>query len=195
MSRLDLYASLGAMIALMARSPYHRGQPLRRYLAVEILPPLRLGQARIWFDESGAPTAFLTFACITPAVEAELHASGRALRPDEWACGERLFFNDFVAPYGGARAFIRDLKENVFRHRTATSLARAPDGRVRAIKRWFKADGATTEFAGLRPSTEYASRSEAYGGREALARPPAERAARRMPGNTQHGDHASHGSE
>jgi cytolysin-activating lysine-acyltransferase len=172
MSRLDLYASLGAMIELMARSPYHRGQPLRRYLAVEILPPLRLGQARIWFDESGAPTAFLTFAWISPAVEAELHASGRALRPDEWACGERLFFNDFVAPYGNARAAIRELTHDVFPGHVATSLARGDGGRVRAVKRWVgrraaeprggskrDRDGAERRSA----TQEYASRGEAYG--------------------------------
>ncbi|WP_372426253.1 toxin-activating lysine-acyltransferase [Salinarimonas chemoclinalis] len=164
MSRVDVYASLGAIVELLAASPYHRGQPLRRYVAVEIAPPLRLGQARIWFDESGTATAFLTFACITPTVEAELHASGRALRSDEWACGTRLFFNDFVAPYGGARVFIRDLKENVFhavQQRTATSLARAPDGSVRGIKRWFKADAAAAGAAAPGSATEHASRREA----------------------------------
>ncbi|MCR4267396.1 toxin-activating lysine-acyltransferase [Nitratireductor sp. ZSWI3] len=136
MSRTDLYLGVGFAFELLARSAYHRTFPTGRYLTVEILPALRCGQARFYVNDDGFPTGLVTWARLSEEVEAEILATGRALQPQEWTCGERLFFNDFIAPYGTMAAMIRDLKRNVFPQETASSIRRLPEGRVRRINRW-----------------------------------------------------------
>lgn len=58
-----------------------------------------------------------------------------ALAAHEWRCGNRLFFNDFVTPYGNAREVVGEVLR-VFSVDVATSLRRNQDGTVRRINRW-----------------------------------------------------------
>lgn len=136
MQEIDLYASVGYAFELLARSEYHRRFSHGVYLEVEILPALRLGQARFYLTPEGIPTAMVTWAWLSEAVERDVHATGRALKADEWNCGDRLFCNDWLTPYGNLREIVHDITENVFPNAVATSLRRNPDGSVRRINRW-----------------------------------------------------------
>ena len=137
MQPIDLYASVGYALELLARSEYHRRHRVGRYLAVEILPALRRRQVRFQLTPDGIPTAMVTWAWLSEAVEREVHETGRALARHEWSCGDRLFFNDWVSPYGNAREVRRDVLE-AFGVDGATSLCRNPDGSVRRINRWVR---------------------------------------------------------
>ncbi|MCC5777502.1 toxin-activating lysine-acyltransferase [Nitratireductor sp. B36] len=136
MKPIDLYSGVGYALELLARSGNHRGFPVKRYLDVEILPPLHLGQARFYLTPDGIPTGFVSWAFVDLETEKTILQTGRALAFHEWRSGDRLFFNDFIAPYGTAREIISDLRKNIFPGCRATSVRRASDGALRSVKRW-----------------------------------------------------------
>ncbi len=136
MVNVDYYAANGYALELLARSPYHRQQALGAYFRTEILPAMWADQVRFYITADGAPTAMVTWAWLNADVEAEVHATGRALTEAEWHCGDRLFFNDWVTPYANVREVAQDLCQNVFPNEVATSLRRNMDGSVRRVNRW-----------------------------------------------------------
>ena len=140
MVRIDLYAGVGYALELLAQSEYHRTRRLGDYFRTEILPALRCGQSRFHVTEDCVPTALVTWAWLSKEVETDVHATGRALFHDEWMCGDRLFINDWIAPYGNVRALTHDIGNNVFPDNVATSLRRNPDGSVRRVNRWIGAN-------------------------------------------------------
>lgn len=136
MVNIDRYAAVGFATELLAQSPYHRQFPLMDYLDVEVLPALEASQARFYLTQDGIPTALVTWAWLSEAVERDVHATGRSLAANEWNCGERHFFNDWITPYGNIREVMHDISHNVFPDTIATSLRRNMDGSVRRINRW-----------------------------------------------------------
>lgn len=136
MVNIDYYASVGYALELLAQSEYHRQFKLGAYFRVEILPALWCGQTRFYLTKEGIPTAMVTWACLSPEVERDVHQTGRALTEEEWNCGERLFFNDWISPYENIREVLHDMKHNIFPNEVATSLRRNPDGTVRRVNRW-----------------------------------------------------------
>ena len=136
MVTIDYYASVGYALELLAQSEYHRQFRLGDYFRVEILPALWCGQTRFYCSHNGMPTAMISWAWLSEKVECEIHATGRALTHDEWNCGDRLFFNDWITPYNNIREVVHDMTHNVFPDEVATSLRRNRDGTVRRINRW-----------------------------------------------------------
>ena len=92
-------ALLGAATWLMMHSPEHR-HLLLSDLEWRLLPPLRLGQCRL-FQERGKPVAFVTWARLTEEVEARCKSRTARLKPNEWNDGERIYVVDVVTPFGG----------------------------------------------------------------------------------------------
>jgi len=135
-STIDIYAGMGYVLELLARSPSHHAFSYRAYLEVEILPPLQLGQARFYLTHDGIPTGFVSWALLNDDTEYSVTHTGRALERGEWRSGDNLFFNDFIAPYGTSREIIADLRTNIFPGRRASSVRRHPDGRLRNVKHW-----------------------------------------------------------
>ena len=136
MVNLDYYASTGFALELLAQSPYHKQHKVGDYFRTEILPALWANQARFYLTEEGIPTAMVTWAWLNEDVQKEVHETGRALAHDEWKCGDRLFFNDWITPYNNIREVLHDMTHNVFPDQVATSLRRNPNGSVRRINRW-----------------------------------------------------------
>ncbi|MEL6510386.1 MAG: toxin-activating lysine-acyltransferase [Pseudomonadota bacterium] len=136
MTALDPYISVGAALELLAQSKYHKQHDLRQYFSVEIMPALRRNQMRLYMTDDGVATALVTWAWLSKEVEEEIHKTGRALTEAEWTCGDRLFFNDWVTPYGNLREVVRDMTETAFPDQVASSLRRHMDGTVRRVNRW-----------------------------------------------------------
>lgn len=136
MAVIDLYAGVGYALELLARSEYHGTRRLGDYFRAEILPALWRGQSRFHVTKECVPRAMVTWAWLSKEVEREIHETGRALLHDEWQCGDRLFINDWIAPYSNIRALTHDIGNNVFPDDVATSLRRNPDGSVRRVCRW-----------------------------------------------------------
>lgn len=132
---LEHYESLGIIVCLMKQSEYHSQWPLWN-IDSEILPSLYCGQIKIYFQESN-PIGFVSWAWLD---EQSLHQKikdDEALSIEQWRTGNRLFFNDFVAPWGHAIQIFNDLKNNVFPEvDSAGSIRRKNDGSIRVINSW-----------------------------------------------------------
>lgn len=140
MVNIDYYASTGYALELLAQSEYHRQFKLGDYFRTEILPALWCGQTRFYLTNEGIPTAMVTWAWLSEDAERDVLSTGRALERDEWNCGNRLFFNDWVTPYNNIREVAQDMTLNIFPDEVATSLRRNPDGSVRRVNRWTGAN-------------------------------------------------------
>ncbi|WP_299548639.1 toxin-activating lysine-acyltransferase [uncultured Tateyamaria sp.] len=136
MVTVDYYAGVGYALELLARSEYHRQFQLGRYLRVEVLPALHSSQSRFYLNGDSIPVGMVTWAWLSPQVEAEIHQTGRALAQPEWNCGDRLFFNDWITPYQNMREVLHDMTYVVFPDKVATSLRRNQDRSVRRINKW-----------------------------------------------------------
>lgn len=136
MTQLDYFTVNGFALELLAKSTYHRQFPIGDYFRVEVLPAIWNHQVQFYLDDQGNPVAMVTWAWLNEAVEQDIHATGRALTHDDWQCGNRLFFNDWITPYNNIREVLHDMTHNIFPDEVATSLRRNPDGSVRRINRW-----------------------------------------------------------
>ena len=135
---LDIYTSFGLVLELLSRSEYHEQQHLVGYIRKNIIPAIQCRQIKIYVDSTGIPVAFISWAKITDKVMREVHQIGRSLRNSEWNCGENIFFNDFIAPYGHSKQVVKDIRYNniVPVGAIATSVRHNLDGSVRKINRW-----------------------------------------------------------
>lgn len=140
MVNIDYYAGAGYALELLANSEYHRQYPLGDYFRLEILPAFLNGQIRFYLTADCVPTAMVTWAWLSEPVERDIHATGRALTHEEWNCGDRLFFNDWITPYDNIREVLHDMTHDIFPDEIATSLRRNADGSVRRICRWTGAN-------------------------------------------------------
>jgi len=111
---------LGQMVWLLLQSPAHRHVFVSE-LEWRLLPPLTLGQARI-FKKEKEPFAFVTWALASEGVEGRLRAMPGKLTPAEWKSGSRMVIVDVVAPFGGGDACVNEVLKS------AVEAARAGKG-------------------------------------------------------------------
>ena len=131
-----MYESVAHVTQLLAKSEYHREISFASYLRNQIHPPLLLGQLAVYQTLDDFAIAFISWAKVSESIEKEL-CQGRRLQLSEWQCGDRVFINDFVAPYGGTTAIVSDVRSRFFRGcRTAKSVRRSKSGDVRKVCRW-----------------------------------------------------------
>ncbi len=133
---IDAYQVAAFSTYLLAQSDYHKNLDVTRYLHMEIFPAVNAAQAKIYLDDKNRPKAMVTWAFLSDEIETEIHQTGRALFPNEWTSGDNLFFNDWITPFGDLRDVLKDMTQNRFPDRAATSLRRNPDGSVRRVNRW-----------------------------------------------------------
>lgn len=129
------YAALGAMTWLMAQSPYHR-QWNAHDVHTELLPPIVLGQYRLYRDTTGTPIGFATWAHISDDVLAALQERRRPLVFDDWNSGATNLINDFVAPWGHGPWIVNELRATRFAGQQGIGLRRRMDGSIRKTYRW-----------------------------------------------------------
>lgn len=130
------YCDLGMAVELLHRSAYHRNFNTSFYISTHILPPYRLGQYRLYRETSGKPKALVTWALLNHQVKEELIKSDRVLRKPEWKCGEIVFFNDWISPFGDTRELAAELGRTLFKDSVGFSFMRSRNGRNRRIYYW-----------------------------------------------------------
>lgn len=125
------FAMLGEATALMAESPLHKDRTISDIGGL-ILPPLMLGQLRIW-RRGGLPVALATWAWLDEATEEAVLHRDHLPDPDQWNNGPNPVVIDFIAPFGDGFQTARDLKRTVFPDRALRSVRRDGKGRVLRI--------------------------------------------------------------
>lgn len=103
------------VLELLAASPIHsRWSPsdIERLIAA----PGRTGNLLL-FRDRGRLVGLLTFALLTEEAERGFLRRSRKLQPGDWRAGDRLWFIDFIAPYGHASQILNGLRRSgAFNH-------------------------------------------------------------------------------
>lgn len=89
-----------------------------------VMPPLILEQAKL-FMKGDMPTAFVTWAYLSEAVAERYARQPYQLAPGDWKSGDRVFLIDLIAPYGGAKDVLDELKATVLAGKGIHQLAPA----------------------------------------------------------------------
>ena len=130
-------ALLGEIVWLLGRSDAHKHIFLTE-LDWMVMPPIPLRQFRIW-RQNNQPVAYASWAFLSDEASQRFTdgaAAGRVgrLAPGEWKSGEQLWLIDFIAPFGGGDAMIKELRETVFPGQTVKTIQRAADGSGISVK-------------------------------------------------------------
>lgn len=130
----DISNIVGQVAALMQQSPLHRHFFLGD-LDWVVVPSVLLKQFRI-FQQDGRPVAYASWAYLSEETEERLIKGGKKLRPDEWKGGDKLWLIDLVAPFGGEKEIVQELREKVFKGEKVRAVQPAPDGSGLAVVEW-----------------------------------------------------------
>ncbi|WP_269582470.1 toxin-activating lysine-acyltransferase [Roseibium sp. Sym1] len=125
------FAMLGEATALMAESDLHKERSIAEVGGL-ILPPLMLGQLRIW-RRGAMPVALATWAWLDETTEEAVLHRDHVPAPDEWNNGSNPVVIDFIAPFGDGFHVARDLKRTVFPERALRSVRRDAQGHALRI--------------------------------------------------------------
>lgn len=120
-----------------------------------LVPALMCGQCKIYFSQSGNPSAFVTWAFLNNEDHEQMLANGsepnlfeNGPNPDisKWTTGKNLWFMDAVALDGNIMAITRELRKTHFPdHEIANSIRRNPDGTIRKCNMWRKTRQANSD--------------------------------------------------
>ncbi len=116
---------LGTVSWLMLAAPGTR-HTLLSDLEWRVMPPLMLDQAKVYLRDE-TPVAFVSWARLSPEVARRFRRMPHRLTPAEWRSGDEVWVVDLLAPFGGAREVMRDLRENVLPGQVVRQLALAGD--------------------------------------------------------------------
>ncbi|MDV7142566.1 toxin-activating lysine-acyltransferase [Tropicimonas sp. TH_r6] len=125
------FTVLGEALALMAQSDLYGGRSLEAFSQL-ILPPLALGQLRIW-RSGGLPVGMATWAYLDAETEQAVVDGDQPLSPEAWNCGRLPVVMDFVAPFGNGFKMARDLTRTIFPGVAFRAARRSSDGRLTKI--------------------------------------------------------------
>lgn len=146
------FTLLGESLALMAHCDLYRSRSIDQFGAL-ILPPMRLGQFRIW-RRNGVAVALATWAYLDERTEHAVLEEDEPLAPEDWACGDRPVVMDLVAPFGDGFAASRDLVRTIFPGIAFKAVRRSPEGDTRRIVQFA---GLTADGEKVAPSSRIAA--------------------------------------
>lgn len=107
--------ALGAAVWLWMHSEQHRDIPLS-VLPTLLLPAIKHQQFVI-ASRDDKPMFFLSWAWMDEKAEQRyLTGPGILVQPQDWTSGNRLWFRDWVAPFGDQRVFRRIVGGTLFPH-------------------------------------------------------------------------------
>mgnify|MGYP001545289269 CR=1 FL=1 len=126
---------LGAVTKLVTRTREYRSFIVSA-LHVWIEPAIDFDQIRVFYNTSGEPVGYVTWAWLDPrARERFIHDPRFLFHPSDWTEGPELWILDFVAPFGHASDMWKQLRtEPRFTETEAFSyLRRRADGSIRRV--------------------------------------------------------------
>lgn len=127
-SPIDEAQVLGSAVWLWMHSAAHRDAPLHS-LSTLLLPAIKLRQF-ILISEAGRPVFFLSWLNLSAEAEARyLREPAVCLPSADWDSGDRLWINDWVAPFGHTRRVSGLLRRRLWPGRIFRSLYHRGDER------------------------------------------------------------------
>lgn len=109
----DSLKAFGMATWLWTHSSLHRDWPVH-LLATTIWPAVVHRQFLLARDVDRRPIAFVSWAKLDEARERRYLQDANSLTHDDWHCGDRIWFIDWLAPFGGTRAVARKIEYDIF---------------------------------------------------------------------------------
>lgn len=125
-------AALGEVAWLLSQSPAHRHALFLADIEWLVMPPLTLGQYRLFYGE-GKPVGVALWAYVTETVEQRLSGGGR-LGSGDWRSGDRLWLVELIAPFGQQEAMLEDLRTTALADRHFRFVRTQPNGRREVVE-------------------------------------------------------------
>lgn len=92
----------------------------------------------VLIEEKGRPIFFLSWAWMSEEAERRYLTQETVVLPEEdWCNGDRMWFRDFIAPFGHAEALFRLVREEIFPHHVARFLWHRGNEKGRRIKTFY----------------------------------------------------------
>ncbi len=128
--------AFGASVWLWMHSFNHRDAPLH-VLPVVLLPVIKR-QQYVLVEKEGRPIFFLSWAWMNEEAEHRYLNDATVVLPEaDWCNGDRLWFRDFIAPFGHTEALFRLLREEIFPHQIGRSLWHRGGEKGRRIRTFY----------------------------------------------------------
>ena len=121
---------LGPVVWLYMHAPSHKHLFLTD-VEWMIIPPMALNQYKLYMKEE-APLAYASWALVDEETEKRLLSGRIRLAPKDWKSGDRLWLIDLVAPFGGGKDVLKDIRDNVFPSRPIKQLV--PDANGKGVR-------------------------------------------------------------
>lgn len=138
--------ALGSAVWLWMHSPAHREAPLHT-LNTLLLPAIGTRQFLI-ASEHGRPVAYAAWCWFSAEAEQRyLKNPAVTLHPDDWRSGDRLWFVDWVTPFGHSARLASLVRRHLFADSTFSALYHRGNERGLRVQR-FQGWGNRTRSAG-----------------------------------------------
>lgn len=112
---------LGATVWLWMHSPMHRDAPLQ--VLPTVLLPIIKRQQYVLVSQGERPVCFLSWMWLNSDAETRyLSEPTVMIKEEDWRSGNRMWFRDFIAPFGHASTMFHLLREEIFPHHIARAL-------------------------------------------------------------------------
>ncbi|HAT6805166.1 TPA: toxin-activating lysine-acyltransferase [Citrobacter freundii] len=153
--------ALGAAVWLWMHSPMHRYAPL--CVLPTVLLPVIKNQQYVLVSEGERPVFFLSWMWMNEDAEARyLSEPGVMIKEEDWCNGDRMWFRDFIAPFGHAPEMFRLLRHEIMPHYCARSLWHRGEEKGARIKTFRGHHVTHSEFQAWALNTRPDSRLRQY---------------------------------
>ena len=109
----DQLKALGMASWLWAQSPLHQTWP-SWLLGSMVWPAIVNRQFLMARNSQHQPLAYVSWARFDAEREKKYLANPTGLDPEDWDSGDRLWFIDWVSPFGGARVIAKKMETEMF---------------------------------------------------------------------------------
>lgn len=109
----DPMRAFGMAAWLWTQSSMHRRWPVQ-LLASSIWPAVHHRQFLLARDKDSRPIAYVSWALFNEASERKYLRDPNSIEYDDWKSGNRIWFIDWIAPFGNVRAVARKIENDIF---------------------------------------------------------------------------------
>jgi cytolysin-activating lysine-acyltransferase len=113
--------ALGLITWLWIHSPLHQEWP-SALMSINVLPAVAHRQFLIIRNKNGLPILYTSWAYFDEERERQYLQNTNSISINDWNCGDRMWFIDWIAPHGGSRSFIDKLRREFFPNGAAFAL-------------------------------------------------------------------------